>query len=72
MTEATVLADLDRALAATETVVAGIGTDQWQAPTPCTELDVRGVLNHLVPGNALFAALIRGAPLPDRGATHPS
>jgi hypothetical protein len=43
MTDAEVLTDLDRALTATEAVVAGIGADQWAAPTPCTELDVRGV-----------------------------
>jgi len=64
------LADLDRALAATETVVAGIRAGQWAAPTACTELDVRGVLNHLVSGNLLFAALVRGEPLPDRAEDH--
>ena len=54
MTDAPVLTDLDRALTATEQVVAGIRDDQWAAPTPCTELDVRGVLNHLVRGNLLL------------------
>jgi uncharacterized protein (TIGR03086 family) len=70
MTEAGVLVDLDRALAATEAVVAGIGAGQWQAPTPCTELDARGVLNHLVRGNLLFVALTRGKSPPDRGVDH--
>ncbi|HCU92876.1 MAG TPA: TIGR03086 family protein [Actinobacteria bacterium] len=70
MSEAGALADLDRAIAATEAVVAGIGAGQWSAPTPCTELDVRGVLDHLVSGNLLFAAIIRGEPLPDRSADH--
>ena len=70
MTEADALADLDRALAATEAVVAGIRADQWPGPTPCTELDVRTVLNHLVSGNLLFAALVHGEPLPDRNADH--
>jgi len=68
--DAAVLADLDRALAATERIVSGIGPGQWTAPTPCTELDVRGVLNHLVSGNLLFAALVKGCPLPDRAADH--
>jgi uncharacterized protein (TIGR03086 family) len=68
MTDVAPLADLDRALAAAERVVAGIQPGQWPAPTPCTELDVRGVLNHLVSGNLLFAALVRGEPLPDRSA----
>ena len=70
MTDAEVLTDLDRALTATEAVVAGIGSDQWAAPTPCTELDVRGVLNHLVRGNLLFAAVIRDEPRPDPAADH--
>jgi uncharacterized protein (TIGR03086 family) len=70
MTEAELLADLDRALAATEAVVAGIRADRWPAPTPCTELDVRAVLNHLVTGNLLFAAIVRGEPRPARGADH--
>jgi hypothetical protein len=51
MTEADALADLDRALMAAEAVMAGIGAGEWTAPTPCTELDVRGVLNHLVSGS---------------------
>jgi len=70
MTDTDALADLDRALAAAEAVVAGIRAAQWTAPTPCTELDVRDVVNHLVSGNLLFAALVRGAPFPDRGADH--
>lgn len=70
MIEADALTDLDRALAATEAVVAGIRAAQWSAPTPCTDLNVRAVLNHLVSGNLLFAALVRGEPLPDRSADH--
>ena len=70
MTRADALTDLDRALAATGAVVAGIGAAQWSAPTPCTELDVRAVVNHLVSGNLLFAALVRGEPWPARGADH--
>jgi uncharacterized protein (TIGR03086 family) len=65
-----VLADLDGALAAAEAVVSGIKQDQWDAPTPCTELNVRGVVNHLVSGNLLFGALIRGTPPPERGTDH--
>jgi uncharacterized protein (TIGR03086 family) len=68
MTDPVVLTDFDHALAATEAVVAGIGPGQWQAPTPCTELDVRAVVNHLVSGNLMFAALVRSEPLPERGA----
>jgi uncharacterized protein (TIGR03086 family) len=70
MSDTAVLADLDRALAATEQIVAGIGPGQWPDPTPCTELNVREVLNHLVSGNLLFAALARKDPPPDRTADH--
>ncbi len=70
MAGAELLADLERALAATEEVVASIRADQWPAPTPCTELDVYGVLNHLVRGNLLFAAIIGGEPRPVPGADH--
>jgi uncharacterized protein (TIGR03086 family) len=64
------LADLDGALAGTETIVAGITPGQWGAPTPCTGLDVRTLVNHLVTGNLLFAALVTGTPPPDRDADH--
>ncbi len=70
MNGAELLADLDRALAATEAVVAGTRADQWAAPTPCTELDARGVLNHLVRGNLLFVAIIRDEPRPVPGEDH--
>ena len=63
-------ADLDRALAATGAVVAGIQPGQWTAPTPCPELDVRAELNHLVRGNLLFTAIIRGAEWPAPGTDH--
>jgi uncharacterized protein (TIGR03086 family) len=70
MSEADALADLDRSLDATEAVVAGIGAAQWSAPTPCTELDVRSLLNHLVSGNLVFAAVVGDKPLMDRNADH--
>ena len=70
MSETELLADLDRALAATEAVVAAVAADQWTAPTPCTELDARGVLNHLVRGNLLFVAIIRDESRPVPGEDH--
>ena len=70
MSEAELLDDLDRALAATEAVVADVRADRWTAPTPCTELDARGVLNHLVRGNLLFVAIIGGEPRPVPGEDH--
>jgi uncharacterized protein (TIGR03086 family) len=70
MTHAELLADLDRTLAAVEAVVAGAGSDQWTAATPCAELDAHGVLNHLVRGNLLFVAIIRDEPRPVSGTDH--
>jgi len=57
-----------RALAATEKIVAGISPDQWGAPTPCAEWDVRGLLNHVVTGNWWAAALAGGATIEQVGA----
>ena len=41
-------------------VVAGIRPDQLDAPTPCAEFSVRGVLEHMVGGASAFAAAYRG------------
>ena len=64
------LNDLARATAGAERIVAGVGAGQWSDPTPCTGLDVRTLVNHLVSGNLLFAALVHGTPPPERGADH--
>jgi len=50
-----------QALEATAKVVAGIGANDWGAPTPCAEWDVRALLNHIVSGNWWAAALAGGA-----------
>lgn len=62
-------ADLDQAIAAFGKLVQGVSPDQLTAATPCTELDVRALLSHVIEGSRFFAALLRGqprpAPLPD-------
>lgn len=70
VTDADITIDLDRALAATAAVVAAIEPGQWTAPTPCAELDVRAELNHLVRGNLVFVAIIRGEQWPAQGTDH--
>jgi uncharacterized protein (TIGR03086 family) len=62
------LADLQAATAGAETIVAGISAGQWDAPTPCTGVDVRTLVNHLVAGNLHFVALVAGTPRPNGDA----
>ena len=56
-----------RALDATRRVVAGIGSDQWTAPTPCEGWDVRTLVNHVVSGNLWAAELGSGHTIPEVG-----
>jgi uncharacterized protein (TIGR03086 family) len=64
------LADMDSAIAGAQAIIAGIRDEQWTAPTPCTGVDVRALVNHLVTGNLHFAALVNGTPRPDGEADH--
>ena len=57
---------LSRALEAAGDVVAGVGADQWELPTPCEHWTVRHVVSHLVLGNRRHAALVRGDQLGPR------
>ena len=45
-----------------------IAADQWTAPTPCTEWNVRDLVNHLVGMNLVFVAMFEESPMPERGA----
>jgi uncharacterized protein (TIGR03086 family) len=57
----TELADqLATALGATERLIAAVRDDQWTHPTPCTEWNVRQLVNHVVVGNYRFASILRG------------
>jgi len=64
------LATMTRACAATGDVVAAVGADQHDLPTPCTEWTVRDLLNHLVGTLVLGRALLADAP-PGPGAAAP-
>jgi uncharacterized protein (TIGR03086 family) len=44
----TLLAHLDTALGEFGGRVQQVGDDRWEAPTPCTDWDVRALVNHLV------------------------
>jgi uncharacterized protein (TIGR03086 family) len=53
------LEHLERTFAATRGVVGGIGPAQLTLPTPCSEWDVRAVLNHMIGGSYWYAATAR-------------
>jgi uncharacterized protein (TIGR03086 family) len=47
--------------------VAGVGDEQWQAPTPCTEWSVRDLVNHVVGEDAWTVPLMNGRTIEDVG-----
>ena len=53
---------LQQTCASTERVVEGVAEDQLDLATPCTEWDVRALLNHLLGTFALGAALLSDTP----------
>ncbi|MFF7244368.1 TIGR03086 family metal-binding protein [Embleya sp. NPDC008237] len=55
------LTDLAVVLEVVGDLVADVREDQWGAPTPCPEWDVRALVDHLVLGSRLFTAVLRGA-----------
>lgn len=59
---------LARALHSVGDVVSRIGSEQWSAPTPCTEWTVRDVLAHVVGMNLVFVALLGDRKPPERGS----
>jgi uncharacterized protein (TIGR03086 family) len=66
MTEpgAGVLDELREAIDGMQILVDGVRPDQWDGPTPCSDWDVRTLLNHVVFGNRTFTAIVSGEPPP--------
>ena len=69
MTE-TPLARFDRAVAVADSAIAGVRPDQWSDPTPCTDWNVRQLLNHIVGGTKMFLSMQTGGGPVDRSADH--
>jgi uncharacterized protein (TIGR03086 family) len=58
------LDQLQRSLAAVESLIKAILPEQWSAQTPCEEWEVGRVVEHLVGMNHVFAAILVGEPPP--------
>ena len=61
-------AELEEALELAGRLVAGVKPDQWELPTPCTEWNVRQLVDHLVSGHQLVARVLRGEPFEQAAA----
>jgi uncharacterized protein (TIGR03086 family) len=59
---------LARAFDAVGVLIPQVRAEQWSAPTPCIEWDVRRLLEHVIGLNRVFTALLLYAPPPLRGA----
>lgn len=70
MNDFTPLARFDRAAATAAAVIDAVRPEQHGDPTPCTEWNVRQLLNHLVGGTKAFVVLQTGGEPVDRAADH--
>ena len=68
----TVLDAFTRVIAEVEALVRAVEPGQLSAPTPCSEFQVRALINHLIFENLAHAALADGTaiPAPDRSTDY--
>jgi uncharacterized protein (TIGR03086 family) len=50
-----------------QSTLAGVRDEQWHDPTPCTEWDVRALVNHVTGELAWFPPLVAGQTIADVG-----
>ncbi len=67
--DATLLRGLTVAVDGFGNRLALVRDEDWVRPTPCTEWDVRALVNHVVGANVRYVMLLNGAPLGDVEAT---
>lgn len=63
---------LDQAHEALRAAVAGVGTDQWGAPTPCSMWTVTQVFQHATGDQQAYAGSLTGAGFPEENPFEPS
>jgi uncharacterized protein (TIGR03086 family) len=68
--QAQLLADLGRASTVFAQLVDAVAPDQLAGPTPCPDVDVRMLVEHLIEGSRYFANLVTGSPTP--AGAHPA
>lgn len=49
-----------RTVDAASRLIAGVGSDELSRPTPCSDWDVKALLNHMIGGNYAFAEALAG------------
>jgi uncharacterized protein (TIGR03086 family) len=62
------LEDFDAARTEFARIVALVPVASLDAPTPCSEWNLRQLLNHVVTGTQWFTTVVLGEPAPDRSA----
>jgi uncharacterized protein (TIGR03086 family) len=60
-----VVATFERVLDTTNVVIDNVEPSQLSNPTPCTEWDVRAVINHITGGALMFAECVEEGSVPD-------
>ena len=55
---------LSQAIDFADQLIAAVQDGQWAGPTPCAGWSVRDLVTHVVAGNSLFAAALRGGQPP--------